>query len=138
MRLRQIVFQRQRLVERINRLLIPPLVIENHATVEVKVRRLGIQHDRLIDALEPLLALSRLKRHQTQQVQRMGIIGLIPEHLAVKLFRFGQPPRPVANHRLLHQFLNLLKIHNPLTEERPSAIVSTICPIGRFQSPLCS
>ena len=100
MRLREIGSKRQRLAERIDGGVPPPLAGQNQAEVVVVIGSRRIQLNRAIKQRQRLGGPFRLIAQYTQQLNRIGVVRMLRNDPPVMQFRLGKSTGLVMLDRL--------------------------------------
>src|SRR5262249_28037193 len=102
-RVRVAGLQRQRLVETLERLLIPLERMQHDPEVDPRVRGTRIDLERRGDEPVGFSGLSALRLDGTEKIERVELIGQRLEHAGIDLLRLAQPALLLQRHGLLQR-----------------------------------
>ena len=111
MGLGQVGVESDSLAQDADRLVNKPLIVQGAAEVALVIGDVGLDGNRLANPLDGLVRLTALNGDDAQQVQGIGIVWLLRQH--VKILRLGlrEPASPVKANRLLHDLIYIVLAH---------------------------
>ena len=103
--------QPNRLAMSADRFVDPGELGEDQSPVVVEIRTGRISRDGAIDQFQPALGLALLGQQCAQEVQRIGVVGVLLENLAINLLGRVQFPGRVKPHGFLQLFVKRWLLH---------------------------